>query len=65
MKIEYNKENLSLNILGYEGHVRDAENEMYEIENAENFFLGEDGFLYIVYSYGNKEETNLIDIIVI
>lgn len=62
---EYNKENLSLNILGYEGHVRDAENEMYEIENAENFFLGEDGFLYIVYSYGNKEETNLIDIIVI
>lgn len=62
---EYNKENLSLNILGYEGHVRDAENEMYEIENAENFFLGEEGFLYIVYSYGNKEETNLIDIIVI
>ena len=62
---EYNKENLSLNILGYEGHVRDVENEMYEIENAENFFLGEDGFLYIVYSYGNKEETNLIDIIVI
>lgn len=62
---EYNKENLSLNILGYEGHVRDAENKMYEIENAENFFLGEDGFLYIVYSYGNKEETNLIDIIVI
>lgn len=62
---EYNKENLSLNILGYEGHVRDVESEMYEIENAENFFLGEDGFLYIVYSYGNKEETNLIDIIVI
>lgn len=62
---EYNKENLSLNILGYEGHVRDVESEMYEIENAENFFLGEEGFLYIVYSYGNKEETNLIDIIVI
>lgn len=62
---EYNKENLSLNILGYEGHVRDVESKMYEIENAENFFLGEEGFLYIVYSYGNKEETNLIDIIVI
>ena len=62
---EYNKENLNLNILGYEGHVRDVESEMYEIENAENFFLGEEGFLYIVYSYGNKEETNLIDIIVI
>lgn len=42
---------------------RDLSNAMYLTENSNNFFLGEDGQIYIVYAYGNNNVTSEIDII--
>ncbi len=43
---------------------RDLQNEIYKIENTENFFLTQDGYVYIVYAYGNNDYTNEMDIII-
>ena len=42
---------------------RDLTNAMYLTENVTNFFLGEDGQIYIIYAYGNNNVTSEIDII--
>ena len=49
---------------GYNLYTRDIESEIYEIENTENFFLGNDGMLYVVYAYGNTDYTSEMDIII-
>ena len=43
---------------------RDLNDEMYKVENTENFFLTQDGFVYIIYAYGNEDYTNEMDIII-
>lgn len=43
---------------------RDLENTMYNIENTNTFFLTQDGYVYIVYAYGNQDYTNEMDIII-
>ena len=43
---------------------RDLESEIYKIENIKTFFLTQDGYVYIVYAYGNKDYTNEMDIII-
>ena len=43
---------------------RDLKSEIYKVENTENYFLTEEGYVYIVYSYGNNEYTNVVDIII-
>lgn len=43
---------------------RDINNDMYKIENATTFFLTQDGYVYVVYAYGNYDYTNEIDIII-
>lgn len=43
---------------------RNPQDSMYEIENAKNYFLGENGCLYIIYAYGNNNFTGDIDVIV-
>ena len=43
---------------------RDLNSEIYKIENTQNFFLTQDGYVYIVYAYGNKDYTNEMDIII-
>ena len=43
---------------------RDVEGEMYKIENATTFFLTSDGYVYIVYAYGNNDYTNEMDIVI-
>ncbi len=45
-------------------YTRDLNNEMYKVENTENFFLTQDGYVYIVYAYGNTEDTNEMDIVI-
>ena len=57
-------ENLKLKELGYEVDLRDSNSEEYKIQNAEQFFVGEKGYLYIVYPYGNKEFTSEMDLII-
>lgn len=48
-----------------EMYTRDVESEEYLVENAKNYFLTDEGNLYIVYTYGEDETTNEIDIIIL
>jgi len=47
----------------YQVYQRDPKNSMYKIENTTEFFLGEEGILYIIYPYGNRDFTSQRDII--
>lgn len=42
---------------------RDLDNAMYITDNVTNFFIGEEGQIYIIYAYGNNNITSEIDII--
>lgn len=42
---------------------RDINNAMYITDNVNNFFIGKDGQIYIIYAYGNNNVTSEIDII--
>ena len=42
---------------------RDINNAMYVTDNVTNFFIGENGAIYIVYAYGNSNFTSEMDII--
>lgn len=48
---------------GYTVYNRDLNNDMYQIENINNFFLGENGELYIIFAYGNQNLTAEMDVI--
>ena len=43
---------------------RDLESDMYKVENSDTYFLTDDGYVYIVYPYGNTEYTNEMDIVI-
>ena len=43
---------------------RDLSSDMYKVENAKTYFLTQDGYVYIVYAYGNSDYTNEMDIII-
>lgn len=58
-----NTENVSNQ--GYNIYVRDIRSDEYLIENIETYFLGQDGHLYIIFAYGNKEFTETMDVIII
>ena len=48
---------------GYPVYERNLESEIYKIENITNFFLNEEGKLYIVFAYGNQNFTSEFDIV--
>lgn len=63
IKIEYN------NALAVEQefgstYKRDLENSIYKVDNATSYFLTHEGYVYIVYAYGEYADTNEIDIII-
>ena len=43
---------------------RDLNSDIYKVENATTFFLTDDGYVYIVYAYGNTDYTNEMDIVI-
>ena len=43
---------------------RDLSSNMYKVENVSNFFLTDDGYVYIVFAYGNNNYTNEMDIVI-
>lgn len=47
----------------YGGLVRNSEDKMYKLENSKNYFLTDDGYVYIVYDYADKN-TNEIDVVI-
>lgn len=48
----------------YSYKTRDKNDSMYKIENTENFMVDNNGYLYIIYAYGNKENTTSIDVVI-
>lgn len=49
---------------GYEVYQRNKESEIYNLQNATEFYLSQDNILYIIYCYGNNNYTNDIDFII-
>lgn len=43
---------------------RDLESDIYKVENTTTYFLTQDGYVYIVYAYGNTDYTNEMDLII-
>lgn len=43
---------------------RNPEDKMYKVENAKSYFLTDDGYVYIIYAYGENAETNEVDIVI-
>ena len=43
---------------------RDYTSDMYNINNVTEYYLGENNALYIIYAYGNENNTNEMDIVV-
>ena len=50
--------------LGYSIYPRNYENELYNIKNVTEYFFGENNVLYVIYAYGNENNTSEMDIIV-
>ena len=61
-----NAEAESLKALGYDVYIRDKNSDIYNIEKTTNLdcFLGKNEMMYIIYPYGNRENTTEMDIIV-
>jgi hypothetical protein len=49
---------------GYNVYQRDYNSDTYKVENTENYFLGKDGMIYLVYAYGNSDYTSDMDIVI-
>lgn len=50
--------------LGYSVYKRNSSDSMYNVDNITEFFLGEDDVLYVIFAYGNQNQTNEMDIVV-
>ena len=48
---------------GYTVYQRNENDEMYQIDNINNFIEGPNGELYIIFAYGNNNYTSEMDII--
>ena len=53
-----------LRSLGYGVFERNPEDEMYKIENSQDFFI-KDGNIYIIYAYGNENITSEMDLVIV
>lgn len=49
---------------GYTFYSRDYTANLYDISNAKQFLYGKDNMLYIIYPYGNEEDTSEMDVII-
>lgn len=43
---------------------RDLNSDMYKLESSKEYFLTDDGYVYIIYPYGNDSYTNELDIVI-
>lgn len=57
------KEEKILTNSGYLVYERNLESEIYKTENVTNFFLNEEGKLYILFAYGNQNFTSEFDLV--
>ena len=53
-----------LDKLGYQTSKRDYTSDTYNINNVTEYFMGKDNALYIIYAYGNENNTNEMDVVI-
>ena len=53
------------NDLGYSKYIRAVNDDIYKVENTNVYFIGEDKALYIIYPYGNTNNTSELDLLVL
>ena len=58
------QQNSSIINQGYNVYQRNPNNDMYKLEHTQNFFLGKNEVLYLVYAYGNNENTSETDLVI-
>lgn len=58
------KQNASFANQGYNVYVRNPNDDIYKVENTQNFFLGKNKTLYLVYAYGNNDYTSETDLVI-
>lgn len=64
-KIRKSQENVEeLKKLGYNIFDRDYKSALYRIQNTTEFFIGENGHLYLIYPYGNQNFTSELDLVI-
>ena len=63
IKAEYRRVE-DLKSLGYIIFGRNPSDEMYKIENSQDFFV-KDGNIYIIYAYGNENLTREMDLVIV
>lgn len=51
--------------LGYSVYTRNPDDDIYSINNVTEYFIGKDNALYIIFAYGNENNTNEMDIVLI
>ena len=61
---EQQKKSEELEKLGYTTYKRDYTSDIYNINNVTEYFIGKDNILYIIYAYGNENNTNEMDVVV-
>ena len=61
---EIQKQNEILQNQGYQIYQRDINNDIYKIENINEFFIGQQGMVYIIFAYGNNDNTSEKDIVI-
>lgn len=59
-----NEEADRLKHLGYNVYTRDLTSSIYKIDNTDNYILGPNNKLYVIYPYGNANNTDEMDVIV-
>ncbi len=43
---------------------RDYNSDIYKISNTKEYFLGKDGMIYLLYAYGNNDNTDALDVVI-
>ena len=61
---ETNEKNKSLSELGYTFFERDMSSDIYKVENIKQFFWGQYGYIYVVFAYGNSNQTSDMDLVI-
>lgn len=59
-----NEEAENFRRMGYNVYIRDLTSDIYKLEKTDNYILGPDNKLYIIYPYGNANYTDEMDVIV-
>lgn len=61
---EKSKNSEDLSNIGYSVYKRNPDDNMYKLENTTTYFLANNGYIYIIYPYGNNNNTSEYDLIV-